>query len=91
MRRTFEKPFHELRLDGKRHVVQDNEFFYADADGVTTGNDSLVARRPEGAPFDEKAARALFRVFTNELSGAGSAPSLDDESRAALEALGYVQ
>lgn len=91
MRRTFEKPFRELRLDGQRHLLDDLEFFYADAEGVTTGNKLQVARRPAGASLDEGAARALFEVFANELSGSSSAATLDDESRAALEALGYVQ
>ena len=91
MRRTFEKPFRELRLDGEHHLIDKLEYFYADAGGVTTGNEESVVRRPPSRSFDSEAARALFGVFTKELSGTAVNDAVDDETRAALEALGYVQ
>ncbi|MCS5619370.1 MAG: sulfatase-like hydrolase/transferase [Myxococcota bacterium] len=91
MRRTFEKPFRELRLDGEHHLIDKLEYFYADAGGVTTGNEESVVRRPPSTSFDGEAARALFGVFTRELSGKAVNTAVDDETRAALEALGYVQ
>lgn len=92
MRRTFETPFHELRLDGKRHLLEDFEFFSANQRGVTTGNANRVQSTSESSSEPEQAkVRALFGVFEQELAGAGVASTLDDEARAALEALGYVQ
>jgi hypothetical protein len=72
-------------------LIDKLEYFYADAGGVTTGNEESVVRRPPSRSFDSEAARALFGVFTKELSGTAVNDAVDDETRAALEALGYVQ
>lgn len=90
MRRTFAEPFRELRLDGQEHLLPDLMFFAADRHGVTTGNAREIVERPANAPTGEK-ARKLFAVFEEELAASGDASELDEESRAALEALGYVQ
>lgn len=88
MRRTFAEPFYELRLDGRRHRLPDPVFFVANARGVTTGNAEQILR---GLDSEASSARSLFGVFAKELATAGSGAVLDEESRAALEALGYVQ
>jgi arylsulfatase len=88
MRRTFVEPFYELRLDGRRHRLPDPVFFVANARGVTTGNAEQIIR---GLDSENSSARSLFGVFAKQLATAGSGTVLDEESRAALEALGYLQ
>ncbi len=105
MRRTFASTFHELRLDGERHALPDPAFYVADRGGVSIGNrDESFRRAPllqpgieRDAPrlntSDEARARnqALFEAFAHDLESAGQDVDLDDRTRAALEALGYVQ
>jgi arylsulfatase A-like enzyme len=90
MRRTFEKPFSELRMDGQRHRLEDLMFFVAGSDVVTTGNAREIFTGAGAGPERNK-ARAVFELFESELTRSSSATDLDPESRAALEALGYVQ
>jgi hypothetical protein len=90
MRRTFEKPFRELRMDGQRHRLEDMLFYVAGSDAVMTGNAREIFTGAEAGPERNK-ARALFELFESELTRSNSATDLDPESRAALEALGYVQ
>ena len=90
MRRTFTKPFWELRLDGQRHLLDDPVFFVAGSQGVTTGNAKEIFSTTGSSP-DASGARGLFEVFESELARSTSSTILDEESRAALEALGYVQ
>ncbi|MCH7866117.1 MAG: sulfatase [Myxococcales bacterium] len=88
MRRTFAEPFHELRLDGRRHLLLDPVFFVANSGGVTIGNAEQIIRGPD---LEDSNVRSLFKVFAQEHANAGSGSVLSEESRAALEALGYVQ
>jgi arylsulfatase len=105
MRRTFASTFHELRLDGARHALPDPVFYIADRSGVSIGNrDETFRRAPVLSPPDQRDAphlavsdeararnQALFEAFARDLESAGQDVELDDQTRAALEALGYVQ
>ena len=99
MRRTFEQPFYELRLDGARHRLQDLSFFLADRTRVIVGDGNEVRSRAAGAAgnlqtSDSEAlenAQLLFDRFAESLARSGTTTALDERSRAALEALGYIQ
>ena len=84
------EPFRELRLDGRKHLLEGLLFFVANSHGVTTGNARQIFSDP-GSSSDASKTRGLFEVFESELSRSSSATVLDAESRAALEALGYIQ
>lgn len=99
MRRTFEQPFYELRLDGARHRLQDLSFFLADRTRVIVGDGNGTRSRAAGAAGnlqtnDSEAlenAQLLFDRFAEALARSGTTTALDERSRAALEALGYIQ
>jgi arylsulfatase A-like enzyme len=96
MRRTFEEPFRELRLDRREHLLQDRVFFVAEARGITTGNAGGVLSGPwrdsPGADSGTASGPGVaFRAFEAELDRSSKTTELDAETRAALEALGYVQ
>lgn len=88
MRRTLANSYRELRLDGRRHLLADPVFFVASSRGVTTGNAKQIFTGPNP---EEATTRSLFAVFARELADADAGPVLNEESRAALEAMGYVQ
>jgi phosphoglycerol transferase MdoB-like AlkP superfamily enzyme len=97
MRRTFADPFRELRLDRKEHLLRDRVFFVAEARGITTGNASGVLSGawkdspPGNGAGTASGPRILFSAFEAELDRSSKSGELDDDTRAALEALGYVQ
>jgi arylsulfatase A-like enzyme len=93
MRRTFPKPYRELRTDGRVVVIDGVQFFVADDAGVFTGNADAVRRFDVGdeVPAEVAAgARKLFAGFTEALASKNPRESLDEETRRRLETLGYV-
>ena len=93
MRRTWEKPHREIRLDGTVHLLDEHLFFMVDGAGqLHRGNaERLLAT---GSPaMDEEEARRLRRLFASfeRLLGANPAESDNDpETAEALRALGYL-
>jgi hypothetical protein len=78
MRRTFEKPFEELRIDGRRHRLPELAFFVADRERVVVGNG------------EQAMVRAVRPGAEPQIPGAGTSSDLDPQFRDALEALDYI-
>ncbi|MHC4137663.1 MAG: sulfatase [Planctomycetota bacterium] len=89
MRRSFEEPYPEIRLDGKTYRVHGPLFYHVDAHGrFVRGNSRRIVDAAPDGPSD--ALRARFRSFEESLAASASPEELPPEDRAALEALGYV-
>ncbi len=94
MRRLFASHHAVRRLDGQVYPVGDNLFYAVLSDGVILrGNRDRLEPPPGGFADDDLPDMlvSLFDAFTRELEGGHQDDVLDEESRRALEALGYVQ
>ncbi len=95
MRRTWERPHRDVRLDGTVHLleVDDHLFFMVDEEGeIFRGNSEQLLAPERTALPDEEAhkMRRLFAAFEQRL-GKNAAQSDDDpEVEEALRSLGYV-
>ena len=80
-------------MDGKEHRLIDPVFYIAEARGITTGNREGILSGPwvAGGADEERGPGVLFEAFEGQLDRTSKTPDLDEASRAALEALGYVQ
>ncbi len=93
MRRTWQKPHRDVRLDGTVHLLDDHLFFMVDEEGALhRGNSERLLALERSALPDEEAQnlRRLFAAFEKVL-GKNAAESDDDpEIKEALRALGYA-
>jgi hypothetical protein len=94
MRRTFEEPTSEVRIDGSEHALEPYLFFAAgtdsflvgNAEGVTVGDtDSRLRSQKRSARYQE-----LFAGFQRTLSELPEV-EIDEASQRALEQLGYTR
>jgi arylsulfatase A-like enzyme len=94
MRRTFDSPYEELRLDGLWHVIDSQIFYFVDnASNVLLGNGrQLDVDSKDGIdPQRRLQVLALFRSFEETLSAGGAPLNDDPETLEALRALGYLR
>ncbi len=86
MRRTYEEPFRDTRLDGTVHVFDGNLFYFVNERGeIYRGNSDQVA--PEKGAEN---LRELFASFEEELARVRRRALTDPESEKGLRALGYL-
>jgi len=95
MRRIFETPYGDLRLDGTTRRVEGKSFYLVDGERVYEGDAEMVVGS-HGTAVDvpvERAARirTLFQRFSDELGGIETGEVTDPAFEAALEALGYAR
>jgi hypothetical protein len=95
MRRTFANPYPERRIDGSIHVIAGSRFYAVDGDRLLTGDEAAITlgdlpRRPADDARSER-VKQMFGRFQQELAAVSTSERLDDETRAALEALGYAR
>ncbi len=95
MRRTYEEPFHDVRLDGSVHILDDHQFFLVAEDGgIYRGNSARVdppTLPPAGLADDQaRQLRAVFDGFEQELTASKAEKIEDPEVEEKLRALGYV-
>ncbi len=89
MRRTFKKPYPEIRLDGKRYSIAGPLFYRVDAQGrLVRGNSQQIVDPTPGEPTE--ALRDRFRTFEKTLA-ATTSPEVSPKDREALRALGYTR
>ncbi|MEM9290132.1 MAG: sulfatase [Acidobacteriota bacterium] len=106
MRRLYDPPYADRRLDGTTVEISGPLFYMVDRDGKlyrgteeellpsVSGTDVHLASAEDVPPALQEPLRKLFRTFEQELEGALQSENLDqldEESRAALRALGYTQ
>ncbi len=94
MRRTYEKPYKDRRLDGSVHLIDGFLFYFLDGSGeLFRGNAEAV--QPAGsaalADGEDRGLRALFGGFEQDLARHQAGGVVDPEVEEKLEALGYVQ
>ncbi|MCB9897018.1 MAG: sulfatase [Planctomycetes bacterium] len=93
MRRTFPEPGNDVLVSGEVEELSGNRFYHARNGKLFEGDSARVISRewdaPPAALLDS--LRTTFGVFERELDGASPDELLDPETRAALEALGYVR
>ena len=92
MRRTYEKPYRDLRLDGSVHILDDNLFFLVGESGeIFRGNGTkVIAPAANASNFSEEALQGLFGSFEEELARSSAQPIEDPEAVKALRTLGYT-
>ncbi|MCB1056645.1 MAG: sulfatase [Acidobacteria bacterium] len=94
MRRTYRKPYLDRRLDGSVVVLDHNLFYLADRDGrIYRGNAGMLLAPEPGTALPEELQKQLsylFTTFEDELAGRAPQELTDDETRKALESLGYT-
>jgi arylsulfatase A-like enzyme len=93
MRRRYEKPHEEFRIDGTLHML-DEHWFYSVQDGeVLVGNaDRIMRGDTEAKVADPAVAGPLQREFGGYQEALEVLPKveLDEKSKRALEQLGYT-
>jgi arylsulfatase A-like enzyme len=88
MRRTFNKPRGETRLDGKNYKIVGPLFYRVDAQGrLVRGNSQEIVDPTPGEPTE--ALRDRFRSFEEALAATPS-PEVSPKDIEALRALGYA-
>ena len=93
MRRTFAKPYEDIRTDGSIEVVDGLRFYLVEGGREYVGDETEVQAN-DGLPVTEALSAALARRFAgfgDALEGETQRELLDDETREALEALGYTR
>ncbi len=95
MRRTYEVPYQDRRLDGSVREIDGYLFFlFNDKGELFRGNrDSLMPPIGSGSDLSQEEGRnlrQLFGEFEHELAGNQADGELDPEVKEKLEALGYV-
>jgi arylsulfatase A-like enzyme len=92
MRRTYEEStMYERLTTGESIELAPLRFYAVDREGtIHRGNAQAVDGETELEPTEAEQLRRLFRFFERRLSSGTAASRLDDESRKALAALGYV-
>ncbi len=98
MRRTFEQPYHDLRLDGRIHTigVDDYLFYYAEeAGGIYRGNGAKIIP-PDTDPLylseqQTQALQTLFGSFETMLTRNAAESVVDPIVEKALRSLGYTE
>ncbi len=95
MRRTYEVPYQDRRLDGSRHEIDGYLFYLVNEEGeLFRGNrEALMPPAGHAPELSREAAgrlRQLFGELEEELARNQAAGNLDPEVREKLEALGYV-
>lgn len=97
MRRTFEEPYTDHRIDGSKHVLPDFFFFYADAFGLSTGDKAGIFvgdSEQESDVGDEQRVprlRQLFGSLEAEIRKRATLSVDDPETMQNLEELGYAR
>jgi len=92
MRPSVAKPVQDPRLNGRSVLVEGDQFFLARGDGHFIGNPERLqggGNDPDPKLMAEVAAE--FAKYQAELREAESEELIDEETRAALDALGYAQ
>lgn len=95
MRRPFDRPTPDRRIDGSEQLLPEHWFFWVDESGrLVRGNRDFLVPPPGGEeiPAAEAArARMLFAAFEDELEAAQAGGEIENpEVLEALRALGYV-
>ena len=90
MRRTYEEPWREKRMDGNSYLIDGYLFFNVDSNGYHTRGNSqmLLDPVPEEKSISLKSAFALFEESIRQF---GSKPITDEDTLDKLRALGYVR
>lgn len=88
MRRTYESPTAEPRMDGQRMILPDPWFFRVVEEQLLVGNGDFL-QDVEGPAAEE--TRRFFAAFTEELRGRAVDEIVDEDTQRALEALGYTR
>jgi len=94
MRRTFAEPTAELRIDGRLVPLTGQRFFFVDGGVLYLGDASGVFTESDETDADPallSSLPAVFAGFEAELAGRPVDELLDEETRRALEALGYTR
>ena len=96
MRRTYEAPYPDRRLDGSVHEIEGYLFFLLDEEGVLfRGNsETLIPPTGDGSGLAPEATRRLRRLFSEleqDLARNQATGDADPEVKEKLEALGYVE
>lgn len=96
MRRTYEEGFTEMRVDGRREIIEadDRRYYliedgvcYAGGTGIVSIDDSEVAL---GDPAKERQLQQLFDSFTADFNTRGYRILDDAETVEKLRAMGYI-
>ncbi len=92
MRRTWQKPHREIRLDGTVHLLEGHLFFAADPEGRLYRGNGERLLPPAAALPDAEAhkLRRLFAAFERKLGESAAESDDDPEIEEALRSLGYV-
>jgi arylsulfatase A-like enzyme len=92
MRRTYEEAaMTETLTSGKTILLEPLRFYAVDRDGaIHRGNARKLDEEEQLAASQAEQLRRLFSYFERRLSSSSVASQLDEESRKALSALGYV-
>lgn len=97
MRRTYDEPFAETRIDLVDHVIDPAArlFFAVDGEQTLVGNRDRITLGDEGPELEDaglaERLKLLFNAFEAELDNAGMEELLDEETLQKLRALGYVR
>ncbi len=94
MRRTFEQPELEIRVDGTSHELDEHLFYVVEGGRMLVGNRGKVTRGDSDRRL-RQAGKAeelmgLFAGFEDDLSQLTPQTLDDEETLAALKALGYI-
>jgi arylsulfatase A-like enzyme len=96
MRRTWNERYVELRLDGRKVVIQpeDRRFFLVDDEGLYVGGTGGVSLEDSEQPLadGEKAGQLqeLFAGFAEDFNAVGYMQVDTDETQEKLRAMGYI-
>jgi len=92
MRPSLAAPVHDPRLNGRSVLIEGDQFFLARGDGHFIGNPEMLPGGGNDAdPKLLAEVAATFAAFRAELRASQSEELVDDETRAALDALGYTK
>ncbi len=93
MRRTWDKPHRDIRLDGTVHLLDEHLFFAVEGEGRLYRGNGEQLLESDAAILPSEKAQNLKRLFASfeQLLGNNTAAGVDDpETIKALRALGYV-
>jgi len=90
MRRTYDQPVEDVRIDGSHHSIPERVYFALHGGVLVTGNPDEVTSGSDNPALGIK-LRGLFAAFQERLSRTGAGELVDENMQKALEALGYVK
>jgi len=95
MRRTFETPYEERRLDGSVHTIDGLEFYAVETGQIVVGDrQGLTASGTSYSDASSESGKRLLQLFSGfeaTLRATKGVEALDEEALEKLKALGYVQ